>query len=418
MYYKSTADTNVMRRASRGPAAIAARQRIPRAFGDLHFKPAPIPQKQYQDARLGALNPGWRFGAVNPQLVSAGGAAGGAIAGATAGSVVPVVGTAIGMVVGALVGILTQTSNTASHIGSWDTQLAQGLQSMPASAAGIGRQIPWNENSHGLVQMIEALLATGVYMAWDASLKSNYAVCAHWSTTFATAVQAVVQAIVSGQNSATIVLNTAASNIPNKTFNFQNPGIAVGPDQIAAQVIMGGSGLMYWMITAIGESAAHASSNANNALAQKVYALMVDNVAAQLVPAVPAAPVPVIAPIVTAAAAAANSPAGPAAAIPAAQATIIPVGTTQAPPAIPAGGVYPGSVNPAIGSGGSSVTTYSAPAVNYSPASIAAAPIALAPSSMISGIPSWMIIAGAAALVLLFMNNQQPAARPAAPTPA
>ena len=397
MYYKSAADTNVMRRASRGPAAMAARQR--RGLGDLHVHPAPFAAKQFQD---------WRLGAINQGLVSAGGAAGGAIAGATAGSVVPVVGTAIGMVVGAVVGILTQTSNTASHIGSWDTQLAQGIQSMPASAAGIGRQIPWNENSHGLVQMIEALLATGVYMAWDASLKSNYNVCAHWSTTFATAVQAVTQAIVAGQNSATIVFNTAASNIPNKTFNFQNPGIAVGPDQIAAQIIMGSSGLMYWMITAIGETTTHASSNANNALAQKVYALMVDNVAAQLVPAVPATPVPVIAPIVTAAATAANTQ-GPAAAVPAAQAQIIPVGVTQAPPAAPAAPV-PGTATSPV-----QQTLYQPPAIGFAPAAPIAAP-SVSATVAASGIPSWVWIAGAAALLYLFMSNQ-PAARPVAASP-
>jgi hypothetical protein len=402
MRYTSHTDGNVMRRASLGPAAMAARQvrGISRAFGDLHYKPAPIPQKQFQDWRLGVIDKSWRFGAVNSQLVSAGGAAGGAIAGATAGSVVPVVGTAIGMVVGAVVGILTQTSNTASHIGTWDTQLAQGIQSLPASASGIGRQIPWNENSHGLVQMIEALLATGVYMAWDASLKSNYNVCAHWSTTFATAVQSVVQAIVAGQSSATIVLNTAASGIPNKVFNFINPGISVGPDVIAAQTIMGASGLMYWMITAIGETTTHASSNASNALAQKVYALMVDNVAAQLVPAVPATPVPVVAPIVTAAAAAANnavaSGQSPTAAVtvPAAQATIIPVAGTQAP--IPNTG---------------SVTTVLSPAVGYPAAAPAPAPIVTAAVTT-SGIPSWVWIAGAAALVFILMGNKS------APAPA
>lgn len=415
MYYRSNADTSVMRRASMGPAAIAARNRKTYLGGPLSFNPnipvrnlsgvayhpAPIQAKQFQD---------WRLGAVNQQLVSAGGAAGGAIAGATAGSVVPVVGTAIGMVVGAVVGILTQTSNTASHIGSWDTQLAQGIQSMPASAAGIGRQIPWNENSHGLVQMIEALLATGVYMSWDASLKSNYNVCAHWSTTFATAVQAVVQAIVAGQSSATIVLNTGASGIPNKTFTFQNPGIAVGPDQIAAQIIMGGSGLMYWMITAIGESAAHASSNASNALAQKVYALMIDNVAAQLVPAVPATPVPVIAPIVTAAAAAANNAVAagqsPVAAVtvPAAQATVIPAAPTQAP--------VPGTSTPI-----QNMQSYG-PAIGFAPTAPIATPAAQTVAA-VGGLSTetLLILAGAAVLIFALMSGGSNQSRPS-PAPA
>jgi hypothetical protein len=393
MYYSSVSDAQVMRRAARGPAAIAARQR---AFGNIDYRRMPIPQKQFEDSRLGATNrnvQNWRFGAVNSQLVSAGGAAGGAIAGATAGSVIPVVGTAIGMVIGAVVGILTQTSNTASHIGSWDTQLAQGIQSLPASAAGIGRQIPWNENSHGLVQMIEALLATGVYMAWDASLKSNYNVCAHWSTTFATAVQSVTQAIVAnpaGPVSTTITFSPGAGGIPNKTFTFNNPGIAVGPDQIAAQIIMGGSGLMYWMITAIGESATHASSNANNGLAQKVYALMVDNVAAQLVPAVPAAPVPVIAPVVTAAATAANTQ-GPAAAIPAAQASIVPVGVTQAPPA-------------AVPVPEFAETEYG-PAIGFAPAPVVA-PTAQTVAA-VGGLSTTtlLILAGAAVLIFAMMSG-------------
>lgn len=412
MRYTSSVDANIMRRASMGPAMIARRYR---AFGYVDQHRIPLAAKRFEDWRLSGRRGRSNLGAINQQLVSAGGAAGGAIAGATAGSVVPVVGTAIGMVVGALVGILTQSSNTASHIGTWDTQLAQGLQSMPASAAGIGRQIPWNENSHGLVQMIEALLAIGVYMAWDPSLKSNYEVCAHWSTTFATAVQAVTQAIVNspvGPASATIVLNTGASGIPNKTFTFQNPGIAVGPDQIAAQIIMGSSGLMYWMITAIGETAAHAQSNANNALAQKVYALMVDNVAAQLVPAVPATPVPVIAPVVASAAAAANAAVNagtsPTAAVtvPAAQATVIPVQGTQSPPTpIPN---YGPSVSLQSG------TTYippAAPAIGY-PVAATPAPLAVAAS----GIPTWAILAAALALGFYFMSDNKPAS--AAPATA
>jgi hypothetical protein len=408
MYYSSIADAQVMRRAARGPAAIAARQRMfaTKGMGNIDYRRMPIPEKQFEDWRLGAINPlqNWRFGAVNQGLVSAGGAAGGAIAGATAGSVIPVVGTAIGMVVGAVIGILTKTNNTASHIGSWDAQLAQGIQSLPASAAGIGRQIPWNENSHGLGQMIEALLATGVYMAWDTSLKSNYDVCTHWATCFQNAVQALTQAIVAnppGPCSVTVVLSTAAKGIPNKTFNFQNPGIQVGPDQIAAQIIMGASGLMYFMIISCGETAAHASSNANNALAQKVYALMVDNVAAQLVPAVPATPVPVIAPIVTAAATAANT-AGPAAAIPAAQATIIPAATTQAPPTATVANT------PNYGAG-SPAPLISAPAVGYPTAPVA---VPVAAAGIGTGLPSWAILAIAAVGLGMIFFKQGPVTSP------
>jgi hypothetical protein len=230
----------------------------------------------------------------------------GAEAGAAAGAAFGPVGAGVGAAVGVVVGLLSAKPNTAAHIGGWDTQITQAIQGLPSSAAGIGRQIPWNENSHGLVQFIEALLATGVYMAWDPSLISNYDVCAHWATTFAAAVQSLTTTIVNGpvgaQCSAPIVFNTAASGIPNNNFVFTNPGISVGPDQISASLIMGSSGLMYWMITTIGETTAHASSNANNALAQKVYALMVDNIAATLAPAqaVTPTPPPVVAPAVAA----------------------------------------------------------------------------------------------------------------------
>lgn len=230
----------------------------------------------------------------------------GAMQGAAAGAVFGPIGAGVGAAIGVVVGLLSAKPNTAAHIGGWDSQLVQAINGLPSSAAGIGRQIPWNENSHGLVQFIEALLATGVYMAWDPSLISNYAVCAHWATTFAAAVQSLTTAIVSNPAgaacSAPIVFNTAASGIPDKDFTFTNPGIGIGPDAISAQYIMGGSGLMYWMITSIGETSAHASSNANNAAAQRVFALMVDNIAAQLAPqaATPAAPVPNVAPAVTA----------------------------------------------------------------------------------------------------------------------
>jgi hypothetical protein len=237
----------------------------------------------------------------------------GAMQGAAAGAAFGPIGAGVGAAIGVVVGLLSAQPNTAAHIGGWDSQLAQAIQGLPASAAGIGRQIPWNENSHGLVQFIEALLATGVYMAWDPSLISNYSVCAHWATTFGAAVQSLTTAIVNGAAgqpcSATIVFNTAASGIPNKTFPFTNPGIGVGPDAIAASLIMGSSGLMYWMITSIGETTAHASSNASNSAAQKVFALMVDNIAAQLAPAaaVPPTPAPVVAPAVTAASTTVNT---------------------------------------------------------------------------------------------------------------
>lgn len=261
----------------------------------------------------------------------------GAEAGAAAGATFGPIGAGVGAAIGVVVGLLSAQPNTAAHIGGWDTQLASAIGALPASAAGIGRQIPWNENSHGLVQFIEALLATGVYMAWDPSLISNYSVCAHWATTFAAAVQSVVTAIVGtppgSQASATVVFNTAASGIPAKTFTFLNPGIGVGPDQIAASIIMGSSGLMYWMIVSIGETASHASSNASNNLAQKVYALMVDNIAAQLVPAatVPPTAVPDVTPAVSASSQTVNTAVAAAAA---ASAALPPATMSQTPEVI------------------------------------------------------------------------------------
>lgn len=234
-------------------------------------------------------------------------------AGAGAGALAGPIGLVVGAVVGAVVGILTQTSNTASHIGSWDGGIVSALNALPASAAGLGRQIPWNENSHGLVQIIEALLATGVYMSWDTSLKSNYAVCAHWAMTFGQGVQNVATAIVGGQSSASIPLAPGAGGHGPFTFVFTNPGVSAGPDKIAATVIMGSSGLMAAMMTALGgQNPQNIASNASNASAQKVYALMLDYWFANLAPAA-AQPVTPVTPAVSTAVAAASTAANAAA---------------------------------------------------------------------------------------------------------
>jgi hypothetical protein len=280
------------------------------------------------------------FGAIN---LSPGGKsvspAQGAAQGAAAGSAFGPIGTGVGAAIGTVVGLLSSRPNTAAHIGGWDTQVAQSIGGMPASAAGIGRQIPWNENSHGLVQFIEALLATGVYMAWDPSILSNYDVCAHWATTFGAAVQAVTTAIVqnpAGQQVSVSISEQPGANVGPINFTFTNPGIQVGPDAIAAKIIMGTNGLMYSMITGLGETTAHASSNANNALAQKVYALMVDNVAAQLAPAAaqPTAPPPNVAPAVQAASQTVNATVAAAPPAPPVIQTPAPAPVMQAPPQI------------------------------------------------------------------------------------
>lgn len=296
-------------------------------------------------------------------------------AGAGAGSLAGPIGTVAGAVIGAVVGILTQTSNTASHIGTWDGQIVAALSALPSSAAGIGRQIPWNENSHGLVQIIEALLAVGVYMAWDTSLKSNYDVCAHWAMTFGQAVQNLAGAIVAGQSSVSIPLSPGAGGHGPFTFNFNNPGVTVGPDKISATLVMGSSGLMAAMMTALGgQNPQNIASNASNASAQKVYALMLDYWFAQLAPAAAQPTTPVsqaVAPAVAAASVAANnaaaiiattqpvvkvpSPPPPATAVssavavapaPAATAAVPSVGTTTVAPA-PAVVATPATTTPA-----------------------------------------------------------------------
>ena len=265
---------------------------------------------------------GFAFGALgltsaqDSQLAAtAAGTAASAIAtGAAAGSLAGPIGTAVGAVVGVVVGILTKTNNTASHIGSWDSQLVSALGALPTTAQGLGRQFAWNENSHGLVQMIEALLATGIYMAWDTSLISSYDVCAHWAMTFGLAVQNVATAVCKNPAGATctvsVALSPGAGGHAPFNFTFKNPGISVGPDAVASTVIMGKSGLMGAMMTALGgQNPANIASNETNSAAQKVYSLMIDYWAAQVAPAaaVPTKAVPVVAPAVTAAAAAANT---------------------------------------------------------------------------------------------------------------
>lgn len=243
-------------------------------------------------------------------LVAAGVTAGSAIAaGAAAGSVVGPIGTAVGALAGLMTAVLSGAGKTTSaHIGSWDSQMVNSLSSIP-SAAGVGRQFQWNYDSQGLVQMIEALLATGVYMSWDASLVSSYDVCAHWATTFATAVQAVCTAAATGKTGATlsvpITFSPGAGGVPVKNFSFKNPGIAIGPGAFSQSIIMGTSGLMYWMILGLGETTAHALANSANTAAQKVFALMADYTFFKVDPAAstPAVAAPAVAAVIPKAAA-------------------------------------------------------------------------------------------------------------------
>jgi hypothetical protein len=266
-----------------------------------------IPQPKSGLARIGRLGAATSTSASAVQGMQVGAAVGGASAaaiGAMTGSVVGPVGTAVGALVGVVVGALTAPNNTASHIGSWDSALVSALNQLPTTVAGIGRQIPWNENSHGLVQMIEALLACGVYMSWDSSIASNYDVCAHWAMTFGTVAQTVATAVCKNPTGAKVTVSiTSQPGGPwgPGNFTFTNPGISVGPEAVAGSVIMGPNGAMRYMFSqwsiagSAAQSAQYASEMGNNMAAQKVFALMVDYVAAQNAPpaaVTPPAPVP------------------------------------------------------------------------------------------------------------------------------
>jgi hypothetical protein len=246
---------------------------------------AVAPQKS-----LKGLRPGSMLGsiALAQEGASVGGAVGGAVAGATAGSVVPVVGTAIGLVIGAIAGMLVHTGQgpqRAAQAQAIDQALA-GL-----TTAYVGRTIPWmgTASAPGLQQFLQAIMTGGLFMSWDSSLVSSPSVNNNWAVTFIAAVKAVVNAIINNPAGATvtvpIVLSTGASGQGTKNFTFVNPGINAGPDAISQNIIMGPTGLMYWIITSIGETQAHASANATSAAAQKVFALMIDHATADAMPA-------------------------------------------------------------------------------------------------------------------------------------
>jgi hypothetical protein len=316
--------------------------------------------------RLGVgVAPNVVTGAQGIALTTAGISAGTAIAaGASAGAIAGPIGAAVGALAGLVSGILSPSPNTAAHIGSWDTQLVNALAQLPSTVAGIGRQIPWNEDGHGLVQYLEALLACGQYMAWDPSLISNYDVCAHWAMTLSTACQVVAQAVCQNAKGAKVTVQVTAQPggpVGPGPFSFTNPGIAVGPEAVTSAVIMGPNGVMTWLFNRwqIAGTAAlskqYASEMGSNAPAAKVYALMVDYVAGQenTPDTAPAKPVPNVTQVPAAAASAVQTaiatapaaPAAPAAPKPmstiqpiasAAQSTVSPAPAAQTPVTVPA----------------------------------------------------------------------------------
>lgn len=247
-------------------------------------------KNQFAPHRVGRSR---KLGAVSTnQEIQAGSAVAGAAAGAAYGSVVPGIGTAVGAVVGLVASFLV-------HTGQGPQRLAQA-QAIDAALSGMGTAnhqgaaIPWNGTAQapGLLQFISALMTAGLYMSWDPSVESSPSVNGNWSTCFQNAVIAVTQAIVKNPIGASVtvpIVISGESGSPTRNFTFTNPGIAVGPDVIAANIIMGNGGLMYWIIAGLGETSAHASANANNSAAQKVFALMVDHAAYDATPIPPAA---------------------------------------------------------------------------------------------------------------------------------
>lgn len=329
--------------------------------------------QRFKGRRIGALR---GFGAVTPaqttQLAATAAGAGTSalVAGTTIGSAAGPIGAAAGALVGVVVGILTQTNNTASHIGTWDSQLVSAVNQLPASVFGIGRQFAYNENSHGLVQMIEAGLACGVYMSWDTSLISSYDVCANWAVTFGTAVQNVARTIFlnpAGLVSVSIPLSPGAGGFPPFTFAWQNPAIspsssqtAVGPDALSANFIMGKNGLMEAMMTALGGQAPqNIAANGTSAFAQKVFALMIDYWMGQYLPNFVFSntpPAPAIAPAVSAGASAANT-AVTTGANPQTAATVAATVAATPPAAIPPAPAPVATTTTTLPSTGTTVTT-------------------------------------------------------------
>lgn len=290
-------------------------------------------------------------------LVTAGVTAGSAIAaGATIGSVAGPIGAAVGAVAGIVAGILTPSPNTAAHIGSWDSQLVNALASLPSTVAGIGRQIPWNENSHGLVQYLEALLACGQYMSWDNSLITNYDVCAHWAMALSAAAQTVATAVCKNPPGASVTVQITSQPggpVGPAPFTFKNPAITSGPEAVTDAVIMGPNGVMTWLFSRwqIASTAAlskqYAAEMGSNAPATKVYALMVDYVAGttNTPDTVPATPVPDVSSIPAKASTAVSTAvaAAPKAATPVAA----PPPASSAPPTAPVAAAPPPVTMPA-----------------------------------------------------------------------
>jgi hypothetical protein len=237
------------------------------------------------------------------------GASEGASVGATFGPIGAGVGAIVGAVGATLANVFSAPPNTPAHL-PWATSLVNSLSQI-TTTAGVGRQLPLNQDGpsvFGIAQMLEGLMATGAWLAWDTSLISSYDVCAHWSMAFTSCIQTLVQSICTmGPGPQTISLNasqgdTALTAVP---FTFNNPGPNASSDQISANLVMGMNGMVYAIISHTGATQAQAANGAVNPGAQKVFGLMVDYYLAQYAPqpvaapTIAAVPTPAPTPVVT-----------------------------------------------------------------------------------------------------------------------
>jgi hypothetical protein len=335
-------------------------------------------QRSRHFGKLGAVNlaPGGQ--PISPQQ--------GALQGAAAGSAfVPPIGTAVGAAIGVVIGLLSAKPNTAAHL-PWAGQLLSSVNALPASAAGIGRQFAWNENSHGLAQFLEAVMATGNWLSYDGAILSNYDVCAHWAMTFSSAIIQLANAIVSnpvGTSVTLSVIESPGANVAPAPFTFTNPGVSVGPDTIARTLVMSNNGIIFALLNHLSNQ--YSGSETTNGLATKIFAYMLDFQFAALAPpaaVIPPSPVPNIAPAVVAAASTVNTVV---AASPAP-----PIATTVPLPAAPPSALAPASQAP--------------PTIIVSQAPPQFAPVAAAPSGMSD---TTLLLIGGVALAAVFMMTKK-----------
>ena len=429
MRYSSARDSNILTNAAKGPAAYAAMARKSQLINLGIFAQSPrAALMMTTGGSAGAINlkpPPRNTNLIRTGFGSVAYAEQGASVGGTVGSVAGPIGTVIGTVAGAIVGLIAHQGQGPQRAAA-AAQIDQALQQLPASSAGVGVQIPWigSSTSPGLQQFLQALMTSGVFMAWDPSLISSPAVNGNWANTMIAAIKQVVAAIIANPTGKQVSVNISdrpgGNDAVAGTFNFVNPGLSIGPDAISQTIIMGNGGLMYWMILRTGESVAHAQMNANNSAAQKVFALMVDHAAHDIAPQL-FAPPPPAATINTVAnqnvAAVVSTPAIPPAIstpqpIPYTPAQISPVSTQPVVSPI----LLPPVVAPApVSSFTTSVDSSGVPTVAYNPNTATAGqlvPGAVAPFDMSTLLP-WVI--GGAVLFFL-MNSKSSAPAPAAAT--